>query len=255
MASSRLPSPIAPPADARLPALASSTIASERRFFAWLSAAILAAAVLGFARTYLLVPVLGLPADMLPATPLVHLHGATFFAWCVVLTAQSWLVSAGRVRLHRSLGWVGFALYLGLVVTGPLVAVRSVVRQGRPPEELAFLAVSLGNVVAYTLTLGAAFYWRRNTAAHKRLMMIGMVALLTAPFGRLLDLPLQLAHVVGPGFVVLALALWDRRAHGHVHPVTSRLGVAMLAWELAPNLYMRSGWWLATAGWLVDLAG
>lgn len=237
------------------PAFASSTLASERRFFAWLSAAILAAAVLGFARTYLLVPVLGLPADMLPATPLVHLHGATFFAWCVVLTAQSWLVSAGRVRLHRSLGWVGFALYLGLVVTGPLVAVRSVVRQGRPPEELAFLAVSLGNVVAYTLTLGAAFYWRRNTAAHKRLMMIGMVALLTAPFGRLLDLPLQLAHVVGPGFVVLALALRDRRAHGHVHPVTSRLGVAMLAWELAPNLYMRSGWWLATAGWLVDLAG
>lgn len=235
--------------------VASSPLARERRFFAWLSAAILAAAVLGFARTYLLVPVLGLPADMLPATPLVHLHGAVFFAWCVALLAQSWLVAAGRVRLHRTLGWAGFALYLGLVVTGPLVAVRSVARQGRPPEELAFLAVSLGNVVAYTLTLGAAFYWRRNTAAHKRLMMIGMVALLTAPFGRLLDLPLQLAHVVGPGFVVLALALWDRRAYDRVHPVTSRLGIAMLAWELAPNVYMHSAWWLATAGWLVDLVG
>ena len=183
-------------------------------------------AIVGFARTYLLVPALGRPADTLPATPLVHLHAATFFAWCVLMLAPSCLVAGG-----------------------------SVARLGRPREELAFLAVSLGNVVAYTAALGAAFVWRRNPAADKRLMMIGMVALLTAPFGRLLDLPYQLAHVVGPGLVVVALAVWDRRAYGRLHPVTLWLGPAILAWELAPNAYMFSPWWLHVANRLVDLTG
>lgn len=236
-----------------MPAVAPRTLADERRFFAWLSGAILAMAVAGFARTYLLVPLLGLPGGMLPATTLVHVHGAAFFGWCVVLLTQSCLVATGRVRLHRTLGWAGFALYLGLVVIGPLVAVYSVARLGRPPDELAFLAVSLGNVVAYTIILGAAFYWRRNPAVHKRLMMLGMVALLTAPFGRLLDLPFQLAHVVGPGVVVLALAWWDRHAHGALHPITRYVGPAVLAWELLPNAYMHSAWWLAVARRLVDL--
>lgn len=235
------------------PVVRHGTLADERRFFAWLSGAILAMAVIGFARTYLLVPLLGLPGGMLPATPLVHLHGAAFFTWCVVLLAQSCLVAAGRVRLHRTLGGAGFALYLGLVVLGPLVAVHSVARLGRPPDELAFLAVSLGNVVAYTLILGAAFHWRRAPAMHKRLMMVGMVALLTAPFGRLLELPFQLAHVVGPGLVVLALALWDRHAEGRLHPITKYVGPAVLAWEVLPNTYMHRAWWLALASRLVDL--
>lgn len=144
------------------PLPAAARLAAERRAYAWLSGAILTAAVVGFARTYLLVPALGRPADTLPATPLVHLHAATFFGWCVLMLAQSCLVASGRIRLHRTLGWGGLVLFAALVVTGPLVAVGSVARLGRPPEELAFLAVSLGNVAAYTAALGAAFVWRRT---------------------------------------------------------------------------------------------
>jgi hypothetical protein len=116
---------------------------------------------------------------------------------------------------------------------------------------LAFLAVSLGNVLAYTVLFGAAFHLRRRPAAHKRLMMVGMVVLLSAPFGRLIDLPYQLPHVLGPGLVVLALAAWDRYALGNVHPVTKHVGPAVLMWELVPNLYMDSSWWLSFARWLV----
>jgi hypothetical protein len=229
-------------------------LATERRFFAWLSVAILAMAVAGFLRSYVLLPVLGLPEDSLAPTALVHIHAAIFFAWCVLLAVQCWLVVANRGVQHRQLGMLGLGLYAGLVITGPLVALRSVARYGTPPDELSFLAVSLGNVLAYTLVLGAAFLWRRLPAIHKRLMMIGMVTLLSAPFGRLIDLPYQLPHVVGPGLVVLALAIWDRAAHGRIHPVTGYGGVVVLLWELAPNLYMYSNWWMSLSRWLVEVA-
>jgi hypothetical protein len=232
----------------------SSVLDAERQFFAWLSMAILAIAILGFLRNYILVPFIGLPDGLLAATAWVHVHAAIFFSWCLLLAIQSWLVVAGRVSPHRTLGTVGFVLFIGMVFTGPIVAVRSVVRLGTPAEELAFLAVSLGNVIAYAAILGAAFHWRRSPAIHKRLIMLGMVALLTAPFGRLVDMPYQLAHVVGPGLVVVAMGIWDCIARRELHPVTKYAGPAVLLWELAPNLYMDSSWWLSFAGWLTRVA-
>jgi hypothetical protein len=231
--------------------LSVATRAEEHRFFTGLSLAMLGLAVAGFLRTYLLVPVLGLPGDALPFTPLVHLHATVSFGWCVLFLVQGWLVASGRTPQHRRLGVVGVALYAVLVLLGPFVAVRSAARHGATPDELAFLAVSTGNILAYTALFGAALYWRRRPDVHKRLMVLGMVAMLTAPFGRILELPYLLEHVVGPGLVVAALAYWDYRALKRLHLVTRYGGPAILLWELLPNTYMTSAWWLATARWLV----
>lgn len=229
-----------------------TNLAIERRYFAWLSTAILMVALFGFSRTYFLVPILGLPPDSLPPTPLVHAHAAIFFSWCVLLVVQSWLVASNRVVQHKQLGLLGLVLYCGLIVSGPLVALRSAVRYGATVDELAFLSVSLGNVLAYTSIFAAAFYWRRRPDIHKRLMLVGMVVLLTAPFGRFLSFPYQLPHVIGPGLVVIALAIWDRHAYGKAHFVAKYVGPAVLLWELLPNFYMNSAWWLAFSHWLVS---
>lgn len=182
-------------------ALAAVGRAEEHRFFTRLALVILGLTVLGFSRTYLLVPLLGLPPDTLPATTLVHVHAAVAFGWCFLFVVQAWLVASGRTPQHRRLGMLGVALYAALV-------------------------------------------------------LLGMVAMLTAPFGRLLPFPYLLNHVVGPGVVVVALAWWDHRALGRLHPVTRYGGPAILLWELLPNAYMTSAWWLATSRWLVSaLAG
>ena len=86
-------------------------------------------------------------------------------------------------------------------------------------------------------------------------MIVGMVPLLSAPFGRLSEWPYMLQHVIGPGTVVIALWLVDLKIRGKVHPVTRFVGIAALAWELVPNLYMNSGWWRNTAAWLIRIAG
>ncbi|MEP6634247.1 MAG: hypothetical protein ABJA62_08570 [Luteimonas sp.] len=149
---------------------------------------------------------------------------------------------------------LGLVLYCGLVVTGLLVAVRSAIRHGSTLDELAFLSVSLGNVVAYTIIFAAAFYWRRRPDIHKRMMLVGMVVLLTAPFGRLLSFPYLLEHVVGPGMVVIALAAWDFYAYRKLHFVTKFVGPTVLFWELLPNFYMNSAWWLSFSRWLLNIA-
>jgi hypothetical protein len=79
---------------------AHATQVADRLFFAWLSSAVLVMAVTGFARTYILVPFMGLPEGTLPATALVHFHAAISFSWCVLLLAQSYLVVAGNVQQH-----------------------------------------------------------------------------------------------------------------------------------------------------------
>ncbi|HSG34122.1 MAG TPA: hypothetical protein VLA37_06270, partial [Sphingomonadaceae bacterium] len=57
-----------------------------------------------------------------PDPPVVHLHGAVFFGWMLLLLAQSLLVNAKNVTLHRSLGMFGIAwgalvAFMGLLIT------------------------------------------------------------------------------------------------------------------------------------------
>lgn len=228
------------------------TRSGEHRFFFLMSIAILGVALLGFLRTYLLVPRLGLPAGEPGFTPLVHIHAALSFGWCVLFVLQSGLVITGRTRVHIRLGWLGVVMYALLVVSGPFVAIHSTARHGATPDELAFLAVSMTNIVAYTLLFGAGLHFRKRPDVHKRFMLLGMVAMLTAPFGRLMDLPYHLNHVVGPGLVVVALAWWDHRSRRGLHPVVRYGGPAILLWELLPNAYMTREWWLGTARWMVN---
>lgn len=228
---------------------------TEHRFFSLLALAILAVAVVGFMRTYLLVPMIGQPKGELPFTTLVHFHAVISFGWCIIFVIQTRLIAARKFRQHMKLGAVGVLLYFALVLTGPFVAVKSAARYGATPEDLAFLAVSTGNILAYTLLFGTALHWRRSPAVHKRLMTLGMVAMLTAPFGRLLSLPYELGHVVGPGLVVVALAWWDVKSRGQLHPITVYGGSAILLWELVPNVYMHSAWWLNAATWAVRIMG
>lgn len=223
----------------------------EHRFFFGIAIAILVAASAGFIKSYLLVPWLGLPAGYLGFTPLVHLHAALSFCWCLLFVVQSGLVFSGRTRLHLKFGWLGIALYALLVLSGPLVAIRSAARHGATSEDLSFLAVSLGNFLAYTLLFGAAIHLRKRPDLHKRFMLLGMVAMLTASFGRLMDLPYHLNHVAGPGLVVMALAWWDLRSLRSLHPVTRYGGPAILLWELLPNVFMTREWWLNLAHWMV----
>jgi hypothetical protein len=87
---------------------------SEDIFFLVLTALVIVAVFIGFARTYFLA---GIFMAKLPSR-LVHLHGALFTSWIVLLAAQVVLVSIGRLRWHMRLGVLGMFLAPLMVVVG-----------------------------------------------------------------------------------------------------------------------------------------
>ena len=84
---------------------------------------ILAPVFLGFARSYYLAGLFKAPLPNL----IVHIHGAVFSSWILLLIAQTSLVAAGRVDLHRRLGPLGFAL----ACTGNVLLDQHAFFQGR----------------------------------------------------------------------------------------------------------------------------
>src|SRR6516162_9831370 len=117
-----------------------------------------ATVVLGFSRTYYLRPYFQTQA--LPFY--LHVHGAAFSAWLILLVSQTFLVAAERTDLHRRLGWVGAALAATMVAA-------------YENEELAFLTTPLSSMAVFCLLVAAAVRFRRRPEAHKRLMLLATI--------------------------------------------------------------------------------
>jgi hypothetical protein len=78
----------------------------DHLFFSAMALLMLGTVFVGFAHTYYLAGVFGAPLPSL----IVHLHGAAFSCWILLLVTQTSLVAAGRVSIHRRLGIAGFIL-------------------------------------------------------------------------------------------------------------------------------------------------
>lgn len=205
---------------------------AERRFYSGITLLMLAAVLLGFARSFFLRPLF--PDWPRPAEPIFYLHGAAFTAWCVLLAAQPRLVAAGRTDLHRRAGWFGAALAVAMVVLGTQGALVAARRPsgfiGIPAPGLQFLAVPIFDMILFPAFVGAAVLWRRDVQAHKRLMLLASMNLMPAAIARW-----PLVSSLGPpaffgitDLLVVGLAAWDLRSRGRVHPVTLWGGLALV---------------------------
>src|SRR5260370_31090954 len=96
----------------------------ENLFFSGMAVLIFATVFVGFARSYYLA---GVFKGSLPSV-VIHIHGAVFSSGILLLLAQTSLVAAGRVDLHRRLGLLGFGLACLLVIVGLLAATDSLAR-------------------------------------------------------------------------------------------------------------------------------
>src|SRR3981081_2457090 len=136
----------------------------------------------GFAPSYYLA---GLFRAPLPS-PIIHLHGAAFSCWILLLVTQTSLVSAGRVDIHRRLGIAGFLLACTMVILGVLAATDSLVREAGPPgrDPLFFYVIPLSNMLVFATLIFFAFRARSHPPAHKRLILLATLALLVAAIAR-----------------------------------------------------------------------
>ena len=154
----------------------------EDIFFLCMVAAILAVNFVGFARTYYLAGVFRAP---LPG-PLVHVHGALFTSWLLLLAVQTVLVAANRVRLHRTLGVLGGIIAAGMLLLGSMVTAFALRRHAFATESRAsfILVANVGALLLFALFVTVGFLKRNDVVRHKRLMLLASMAILGPALSR-----------------------------------------------------------------------
>jgi hypothetical protein len=219
-----------------------------------MAAVMLVSVFVGFARSYYLAGVFNAPLPNL----LVHIHGAVFSLWILLLIAQISLVASGRVDVHRRLGILGFGLASVMVVLGLLVAIDSQVRHFAPGEAganvRAFFTIQLSAILAFATLAYFAFRNRTNPPAHKRLILIATIALLDAAFERW-PVPVhwwgeRAAALLCTVPLLLLIVGYDYWSTGKVHRATIWASVFLVVLQQGRGAVGHTGAWQAFATWV-----
>ena len=154
-----------------------------RYFYLCMSLVLAALVISGFSRT--------VNASLFHANPprplLLWIHGAAFSTWIAFFIAQSALVRARKVSVHRLLGWFGAGLAVVMVVLGFTIAVvmtrfDTVVLHQKGVD--AFLSIPFGDMIIFGSCMAMAIYWRKKPEYHRRLVFIASCQLMDAAIGR-----------------------------------------------------------------------
>jgi hypothetical protein len=224
----------------------------DHYFFSGMALLMLATVFEGFARTYYLAGVFHAPLPSL----IIHVHGAAFSCWILLLVAQTSLVSLGRVDIHRRLGIAGFVLAGLMVILGVMAATDLLVREGGPPGTDAkfFYIVPLSGMMIFAPLIFFAFRARTNPPAHKRLILVANMALVVAAIARFTIVQnLGAAYRFSYIFLILLVGydLWSTRK---IHPATLWAGAFLIFVEQISQPVGHTAAWHAFAGWLQSLA-
>ena len=230
---------------------------SEKRFYLLVTFLFAGLVLVGFSKAYYLRPFF----DLAPLySNLVRFHGVVMTAWVLLFAAQTWLVSAKKVKLHMKLGWAGVVLAVLVLATGYLVSIGAVAHQtagdrgGVPP--LSFLVVPLADLVLYVLFFGLAIYWRTRPAEHKRLMILTAANFLPPAAARM---PVDLLQAMGPFWLfglptvlTTAALVYDAWRHRRINWVFLAGSVVLIAsfplriWIAGTETWMRIAVWLTS---------
>jgi len=239
------------------PMSATTAPPSERRFYTGMSIAILATVLVGFSQSFFLRPLF--PDKPTPTEAVFYVHGAVFTAWIVLLVAQASLIAGRRVDLHRRTGAFGAALAIVMVALGLYIALVAAKRPTGffdvPVPPLQFLIVPVTDLILFGTLVALAVARRNDAQAHKRLMLLATINLTTAAVARIPGIgdggPLPVFAVTD--LFIAALAIWDVRTRGRLHPATLWGGLATILSQPLRLALSGTAPWLAVAAWLTAL--
>jgi len=228
----------------------------DRRFYLFITLLAAALVFAGFARTFYLN---GLFAKLhLPSLFIVH--GVVFSSWLVILVTQVFLVSARRIRIHKTLGYASIAIVIAMFSLGWIMSVDAAQRGFTPPggpAPLAFLAFQLLGLFAFVTLIAAAYLLRNRPETHKRLMVGATILLLTPAVARIFLLFTTNALLPKTLGVQLALLLgcmaYDLVTGKRIHVAWIWSTVAFLLFVFGAIFGGTTGAWLAIAHWITGL--
>jgi hypothetical protein len=170
----------------------SAEAAFSPSFHLWMTLLMAFFVFAGFGMTYLGPMAVG---TMAPAPPVVHVHGALYFGWTVLLVLQSLLVNANNVRLHRSLGTFGIAFAGALVVVGLLITLLAGSAPTMTFDDYGLMYLSYVAPPSFAVLFAMAIRAVRTPAQHRNLILLTMLSILMPGINRLYMMSLGLSDV------------------------------------------------------------
>jgi len=223
----------------------------DHYFFSGTAWLMLATVLLGFGPTYYFAGVFRAP---LPS-PIIHIHGALFSCWILLLAAQNSLVFAGRVDIHRKLGLFGFAMACLMVIVGWVAATDRLVRGTAPPgvDTYFFYIVPMTDMVVFATLIFFAFRARRDPSAHKRIIYIATTGILIAAIARFPSNWLfhKAPHAAIASYVfLLLLVVYDLWSTRRIHRATIWASGFLIFIQQIRLPIGRTAVWHALAAWI-----
>lgn len=194
-------------------------------FYLMITSAMTCTVFLGFSLTYFGPMARGVYPDV---SPLVHIHGWTFFAWYVLLPLQAGLIRSRKVSIHRTLGLASAGLGALMITVGLIVSLVQIDR-ARAPDGDPFwqlLGVPIFGVwLLFTVFYLEAMRRRRRVEDHKRLIILASAVALSAATFRII------VRITGFGTWIAIIGMLvcvtfplvgiidDRRRQRGIHPI------------------------------------
>ncbi|WP_040309278.1 hypothetical protein [Asticcacaulis biprosthecium] len=139
---------------------------------------------------------------------IVHVHAAAYVGWMVLQTLQILLIRAGNNSLHKRLGSFGVLLLIFMLIVGPWAELDFERRTlGTADAKTAFMVIAMAGVVMFGALASAGVLLRNTAEAHKRLMMLALISITTAGYGRWLTRPI-LGVMEDAGLSLNFLTFW-----------------------------------------------
>ena len=203
--------------------------------------------------------------------PILHIHGALFFAWTLFFLLQTTFVALGRTRDHRAWGLAGIALATAMACSILLAAINSMRvadAMGMGEQARRFSYVSLSGLVLFSGLFAAAIANVRRSDVHKRLMLLAMIPLMHAATARVFMTLFAPADAKGPppvfvsvppglfvDLLIVAGMLYDWRTRGRPHPAYLVGGALLLANQVFAVPLSATPTWMSIARAVQSLSG
>ncbi len=225
----------------------------DRFFYAAAGAIFLVLIVLGF-QQYIFH---GKHVDGSPIAPvmlaIVVAHSSAIFLWFVGFFVQALLISTHNRRVHMTLGWGVVGIAALIVVTGPLVATRSL--QVDPSQVVfdwpsrPFLLVMYTEIALFAAFVTIGVLNRKRPRIHRPMMLMASLAIVSGATARIAQVNsifgMHLWMALFAPVVTLGLLLLVVRAamtRSFDRPFATGLAVLAVVTLIAGKLAMTSTW-------------
>jgi hypothetical protein len=183
----------------------------------------------------------------------VHLHGAVFLSWFLCFFLQARFVRAGNMATHRRIGQFSLGLGLLMILFGYLVTRGA---YAKPDFSIAGLSPSgstiypSSDILAFASAYFLGIATRRNSAAHKRFMLLAGLLILDPAVSRIILVGLHWpGSIIVPieGALIGILLVYDVSRLRQLH-WASLIGMGLFAGMIVLKMTQgEQAWWHSTA--------